>query len=66
MERKARMSINKHQSEQIFKMKLYIYLIETSAGIDCVKEELDDFEVKKEKQDPLSLEPAEYTGYYFK
>jgi len=27
-----------------------------------VKEELDDFKVKEEKQDPLSLEPASFTG----
>ena len=27
-----------------------------------VKEELDDFKVKEEKQDPLSIEPTQFTG----
>ena len=35
---------------------------EVMADIDDVKEELGDFEVKEEKQDPLSLEPTQLTG----
>jgi len=34
------------------------------ADTDGIKEELGDFEVKEEKQDPLSLEPIKFPGNY--
>ena len=32
------------------------------ANNSSIKDELGDFEVKEEKQDPLSLEPTQLTG----
>ena len=40
----------------------YIYFTEIMADIVDIKEDLGDFEVKEEEQDPLSLEPTQFTG----
>ena len=39
-----------------------MYFRENMAETDFIKDELGNFEVKEEKQDPLSPEPTEFTG----
>jgi len=41
-----------------------MYFTEKMADTDGIKEELGDFEVKEEKQDPLNIEPTQFTGKY--
>ena len=46
------------------KIEQFEFFAETMGDVNEVKEELDDFEVKEEKQDPLSLDPIGFPGKY--